>query len=1323
MGIPGTRGVVPFWRARVPRGNLGPAPVKRPRTPSDDESRLPLEGMLLLDPAHGRLRPARRRVLVGAAVLALGAAGVAVLLTRPSPEVRAARFREQAWTALAERRFAEAETYARESLVAGLGRSDLADGRALLGEVLGAAGRDDEAAAEFEAAVRLDPDHVEANGAVARRALRDGDAERAERHLERALRGGGTRPDLRFLRADVRLSRGDLGGALEDLRAGLAAPAVDDSPAKALLAAHLAEFLARTTDDPAFLDDADAALRRVPSFRETLRAPPDPRLLAEWHLASGRPRSALQALAAELSTTAVVALRAEAHRLGDEAEQAEIVLREALSREASPVLHAALVRLLLAEGRARSAGVEAAEAARLHPDDLSVAEALRALAAEGAAARAPDDLLLAALRASPAAYDPVEPLFVQRILASPRGVPSLAAAVQVRGSGWLAGTAADGPTVASLERDVKALLELAPDHPLGLAWRGAIELRRGDVREALASLDRAVAAAKRPGRERAARAAALAAAGRWADAAEDARALVRAGNGSSAAAVLEARSLLALGEPDAALSVSRRALSRWPDDVAVLAALRDALAATAEAGSAAARGELRLVDLRLAAARLDPEAARRALTEVADAGDPDPAVRGLGAQIWDDVAAEWAARERASPGDPSAPLARAASLFRAGRRRQAEAVLRDATRRFDDSRLHVARARVLTTLGGFVEAEMVLRATAARDARPEVALEIGRVLVAAGRRDEGAVALREVLSVPGPVAVQAAAALDLLVDDGAVPADADAVERWLRTLPPGALGADERDLLAGHLALVRGEDDRVVPVSADASAPVRARSALLVARSRLRTGDASGAEEVLATALAADPGHVQVRTLLAHVRLVLGADAFAAGDLAAASRHFERAVTGSELDVLAAAVLADVHLRLRDLPAAAEASRRLTLARRGSPAAPMFRGYVEVGRGREAGGLAEFAEALLRAPSHPAVLAAYVDAITRAGRPEDAERACRRAVDEGDRLGFATFLLGRLLARRGDDAEAEAVLRRALARDPGNFGALTTLADVLRRTGRADEARNLVVATRPEDLPEPPPASRFERLRLYVETGGVLGAADRLREILSGAPDPSAAEIALGSALLACGEAGRALERIEAALRADPDSFAAAALLVRAYSDLGRLDEAERRLDERTTAAPGDAGAWCLRGMLESHRGRRADAVASYRRALAVAPRSALAANNLSCLLFEDEATRGEALDLVARLSRELPGEPRLAATHAWLLTRAGRADGALSVLDDAIPLHPSDALLRLHRAEALRVLGREDAAAAEVRAAERLDPGVARRAGAELRALAERTR
>jgi tetratricopeptide (TPR) repeat protein len=1292
--------------------------------PADEPPELPEGEVLLLDPSRQFWRPRVRTALLLLVVVGgLGAGGVWLVL-RKTPEQRARDLRDLARTELMAGHPDLAEPLLAESI-----RLDPRDADALhtMAMLQQHTGRPAEAEATLRAALTARPRHVPSGVALARILGARGELDAALALLDRAVEASKSEGAALAARAEVRLDRGDLGGALDDLVECLRRGRDPDAAPRCLLAGHIAEFLGRTTWSADLLRLAEDLYATAPTL-----TPPRDRLpvlvAAEAHLAAGRTRTALSLLEGQPREPLVAVLRSEALRLDGAPEDAETVLRDEVARQDTAVARAALVRLLAGQGRVRAAALELDEARRRHPDDANVAHAAALVARAAAAGSDPSDLLLALLRTPPGTYNPAEAVLADRALRSPVGHAATRAGLAFRGLSAL-GRPGAGPAVPEeaqkFEEWVEELLRASPDDPDARLWRGAVRLRRGDAEAGLDDLDVAVAKGAAGGRARLVRALALGARGRWADALEDVRAAVGASPTDPVSAAVETRVWLGLEDRETALAVARRASARWPGDLALAFQMKEALtpAAGAAEDPAAAR-ERKWIETRLRLVSLDPKSVREAVRTLADEAVRDDAASAALAGFWDDVAAEWAARERDAPGDERAALSHAASLVRAGRPRRAEDVLRRAAERTGGESVVVARARILARMGAYDAAEAALRPLI--EARPQehgLQLEMAAVHLARGNDDAGATILRRVLAAPdAPPALRADAALALVSGERVAAADADRVLAWIASPAAAGLPADDRRLLEGTCRLVLGQTGAAVAAGDEVlrAQPGRVRAAVLTARGWLLDGQPERAEAILTRVLAQSPREPLATNLASHVRLLLGLRAFDAGDRAAAAGWWEAAFTGSQLDFVAASVLADLHLRVSDPHESSAAVGRLSSRNLGSAAVSLLRGRDEEVRGRAVVARADYREALSRDPAHPATVSAFVGASLAAGDLDAAEKACRRAIDAGDRFGLVHCLLAATLERKGDAAGAEAAWRRALALDPANFGALASLSGLLVRAGRADDARALVTAVRPGELPQPGVEERFARVRAYVETGPTAGAIDRLREILAGRPNDWAASLAFGRALVATGDVAGALSWFERSSDAAPGEFEPRVAVVEALARLGRLDEAEGRLRDRTREHPDDAGAWCLLGMIASERKQPEAAEQNYRRARAAAPGDPLAANTLACVVFDLPGRRREALDLIERAARERPEVPHLGATRGWLLLRDGNASAALAVLDETVARHPTFAQARLNRAEAYLAVGRREAAGTEFAEAVRLAPSIAGRASAALRELPE---
>ncbi|MCE9637963.1 MAG: tetratricopeptide repeat protein [Planctomycetes bacterium] len=1330
----------------------------------------------LLDPGRQLLHPRRISVAVGfVAMVGLCVLGVR-LVTRKSPIERAADLRRIAAEMLDSSHPEDASRLLTDALAIHPGDAETLH---MFAAAAMRRGRYAEAEDALRRALIAHPTHVGCNTLRGQLSRALGRNDEAEQFLGRAVDAAGPGAAPYFARADVRLEEGDLDGALADLRAGLDGARDRESAARCVVAGHVADFLGRTTWSNDLRSEADECYRRAPGLSVGRNAV-EPAIVAEAQLCGGRTRAALTALdqAPDDATTTVV--RAEALRVEGAHEDAEALLRDAMQRADAAPLHAALVRLFLDEDRLRSAAGELADSTRRFPADVGLLHAGSAVATEAAIAADPGDLVSAALVVDPSVFNPMEALFATRVIEHANDVGSLRVAVAILWPGCARPRADVAPAVASdvatdvatatstdptaapsatpFDEALRRLLVIAPDDPYAHLWLGASRMRRGDAKAAMGDLDLAVAASDQLGlvaRARLVRAIARTAEGEFEGALRDVRAAVAGGAPARAAAGIEAELWMRWRKPLLARGVARLAAARWPDDLRVAYALARALTTqpgeTADAELDRERDTERdEVETRLALASMDPDAVRAAVRKLSRQGDFDASATRALAGVWVEAATVWAEREREHPDDPEAALGHARTLVRAGRSRQADAVLRRAQERVTDDRLMLARVHVLASLGRLDAATDLLRSQLLdRPTDPRFRLEAAWLQIQSGEGAAAAVALRALFAATDvPPATRTEAALSLLTDDRVAAADADAVLAWLATAPPGTPDDVTRHVLTGYARLALGAPDEAI-LEAEAVLGRTLASpdaAVLAARAWLASGRPDRAETMLSRVLSGRCDDRRVRNLASHVRLLLGLDAQQAGDDAAASGWWESAITGGELDCVAAAAIADLYARKGDVGATFAVVRRVGAERSHFAAGAILRGHCAAVLGRDDVALAEYSEALTRDPSHPAVLTAYVGAAVRSGEFAAALVACRRAIYAGDRLGVAHALLAGVLVRgqvsagpRTEDAaavegsageastaEAIAALRVACDRDPGDFVALADLVDVLRRGGGGGAAASVVAAAVAREA-TPRAAGRtaagLARARLVVETGSILGSIDRLRDVLSGRLGSWRSSFAMGRALAMTGSPEGARSWFERAVFEAPDEFAPQAALLRVLTDLDRLDEAERRLAERTSDRPGDAGAWCLLGMIADHRKDPEMAEHRYRRALAVAPHHALASNELACILFDRPGRADEAIAFAAAAVRARPEVPELAATHAWLLLRAGHPDAAAWALDDAVRLHPDFALIRLHRAEAALARSQTDAAVAEYRTAVRLDPSMAARAGAALRAADARAR
>jgi len=150
------------------------------------------------------------------------------------------------------------------------------------------------------------------------------------------------------------------------------------------------------------------------------------------------------------------------------------------------------------------------------------------------------------------------------------------------------------------------------------------------------------------------------------------------------------------------------------------------------------------------------------------------------------------------------------------------------------------------------------------------------------------------------------------------------------------------------------------------------------------------------------------------------------------------------------------------------------------------------------------------------------------GRLAEAEQEFRQviALSPKDPFGYAN--LGLTYLRGGRFPEAEAQLKRARRLDPRNLEIALIMARLYALTNRAAEARQVLA-----DL-EPDARVLYALAQLDRETGGDLGYAERLRQVLEKAPANLVVRIQLADVLLRLGEADSTIRYLEEVRRLRP---------------------------------------------------------------------------------------------------------------------------------------------------------------------------------------------
>jgi len=147
------------------------------------------------------------------------------------------------------------------------------------------------------------------------------------------------------------------------------------------------------------------------------------------------------------------------------------------------------------------------------------------------------------------------------------------------------------------------------------------------------------------------------------------------------------------------------------------------------------------------------------------------------------------------------------------------------------------------------------------------------------------------------------------------------------------------------------------------------------------------------------------------------------------------------------------------------------------------------------------------------------------GKTNEAARAWERCLELDARRPDACNGLAKLAIKRGDDAGAEPLLRRALELHPGFDEVVQQLADLLTRTGRARDAITLL-----EQYVQQFPKAAEQTLTLaqtQLQVGDLDGARANFETVVRLLPTSSEAYLGLGNCLTRLGQRDEARKYLE----------------------------------------------------------------------------------------------------------------------------------------------------------------------------------------------------
>ena len=226
----------------------------------------------------------------------------------------------------------------------------------------------------------------------------------------------------------------------------------------------------------------------------------------------------------------------------------------------------------------------------------------------------------------------------------------------------------------------------------------------------------------------------------------------------------------------------------------------------------------------------------------------------------------------------------------------------------------------------------------------------------------------------------------------------------------------------------------------------------------------------------------------------------------------------------------------------------------------------------------------------------------RGNRPHRAEAICREYLVESPGSVNHLRLLGHSLMKQARYAEAEQVVRQAMALRPDFPHLHEDLGSIFAMQQRYEEAESCFrEAIRLE--PRLPLAHR-KLGETLAALGRGLEADAAFEEYFE--QDADKGRVATSIDHMRAGRKAEAIEALHGALRESPDNVDAMRCLAHIYiQDKERLSDAEALLRNATSLAPDYAAAWMLLGGLLHEVGRHSESVVAYRRVTELEPLNA----------------------------------------------------------------------------------------------------------------------
>ena len=329
------------------------------------------------------------------------------------------------------------------------------------------------------------------------------------------------------------------------------------------------------------------------------------------------------------------------------------------------------------------------------------------------------------------------------------------------------------------------------------------------------------------------------------------------------------------------------------------------------------------------------------------------------------------------------------------------------------------------------------------------------------------------------------------------------------------------------------------------------------------------------------------------------------------------------------------------------------------------------------------------------------------GNYADAEPLLRQAVALNPNHYQSRYNLGFVLAKLGKPQEARIHLEKALQLKPESSEARFQLAAVLRSLGqdeRAQEELEKFQEKKQKSVKENVAGTKVKQANEFLEQGDYQRAVDYYREAVAEDPGNARTYYDLALALDRLGQIAEEREALKKAIELDSK-------LARAHNQLGFLSmqagqelEAEKELRAAVTLDPDYAEAENNLGVLCGQQGKNKEAEGLFRQATENNPQYTQAFVNLG-LILAGESRFSEAEPVIRNALKISPDNSQALTALAMVLARTQKTEEAIRYFKKAIELDPKSSGAHLNLGIAYADDFNLEGALAEFSEALQLDP------------------